>query len=108
MRLIQILFTGLLVAVLGGCAHPINVEPEIGRIGATSGQPVPIKVAYLLPADLVNLQVTTPGGGGDSVRYNPYAAISTGYQQMLSQVFGGVVAVTSMADFQSRAGADIV
>ncbi|WP_265575350.1 hypothetical protein [Pseudaquabacterium pictum] len=34
------------MAVLGGCAHPINVEPDLGRIPATTGQPLPIKVGY--------------------------------------------------------------
>lgn len=107
MRLIQLLVTCLIVAVLGGCAHPINVEPDLGRIAGTTGQPLPIRVGYFLPNDLVNMEVTTPGGGGDSVRYNPYASVATGYQRMLSQVFSGVVLVPSMADFQSRAGSDI-
>lgn len=107
MRLLQFLLASAILAILGGCAHPINVEPELGRISATTGQPLPIKVGYFLPNDLVNLEVTTPGGGGDSVRYNPYASVSTGYQRMLSQVFGGVVSVASLADFQSRAARDV-
>ena len=107
MRLIQILLASVILAILGGCAHPINVEPELGRISATTGQPLPIKVGYFLPNDLVNLEVTTPGGGGDSVRYNPYASVSMGYQRMLSQVFSGVVSVASLADFQSRANGDV-
>ena len=107
MRLIQLLLASLALAILGGCAHPINVEPELGRISSTTGQPLPIKVGYFLPNDLVNLEVTTPGGGGDSVRYNPYASVSMGYQQMLSQVFSGVVSVSSLTDFQSKAGGDV-
>lgn len=93
--------TGLLAAAavlqLVGCAHPINVEPDMARVGAGSSRPLPMRVGYHLPDALANQEVTTPGGGGDNVRYNPYAAMSTGYQRMLSQVFQGVTRVPAPA-----------
>lgn len=56
MRRIQELLAGLVPAILVGCAHPINVEPDHGRIESTSVQPVPIKIGWLLRSDLVNLE----------------------------------------------------
>jgi hypothetical protein len=93
-RLLGAALAGLGVLALVGCAHPINVEPDAGRL-AGRGERLPIPVSYHLPQDLLGLEVTTPGGGGDSVRYKPYAAIATGYRQVLSQTFQQVSAGSS-------------
>jgi hypothetical protein len=83
--------------ILVGCAHPINVEPDVGRLSPSSPNRIAARVGYHIPPEAQTLEVTTPGGGGDNVRYKPYAAVSTGFQKMLSNVFETVVPVASMA-----------
>ena len=39
----------------------------------------------------MSLEVTTPDGGGDNVRYYPYRDMDAGYAQMLGNVFSDVI-----------------
>src|SRR5215472_14897197 len=99
----RLLVCGLAAAVLAGCAHPVNVEPDLGRVGGGNAPRIAAKVAYHVPPEVANIEVTTPGGGGDNVRYNPYAAMSAGYQKMLSNVFETVIPLGSMSELNGKA-----
>ena len=60
-------------------------------------------MGYFIPQASLDLEVTTPGGGGDNVRYFPYRDIDAGFQRMLANVFETAVRVASMpssADMQ--------
>lgn len=94
--------------VLVGCAHPIDVAPDLSRLNASSPNRIAAKVGLHIPPDLSSLEVTTPGGGGDNVRYAPYAAIAPGFQRMLSNVFETVVPVASVAPAEAGAALDYV
>ena len=94
----------LLTFIMVGCAHPINVEPDVARLSPSSTNRIGFKVGYHVPPEVANLEVTTPGGGGDNVRYNPYAALSSGYRTMLSNVFETVVSVATLGQVQSSPG----
>lgn len=96
-------------ALLTGCAHPIDVTPKAAGLDVSTGammQPkIPAKAAYYIASDLTKLEVTTPGGGGDNVRYYPYQAIESGFQKILANVFGSAIkldAAPTTADLASK------
>ncbi|MDP9940865.1 SHOCT domain-containing protein [Ectopseudomonas alcaliphila] len=94
----------VITVLISGCAHPIKVEPDATKIYSANITPSKhsANVGYYIPADLLALEVTTPGGGGDNVRYYPYRDIESGYRQVLDNVFTGVVKLPSPPDL-SRA-----
>ncbi len=92
-------------AVLVGCAHPINITPNATRVsdGMDAAQRIQAKVAYQMPEAELGLEVTTPGGGGDNVRYFPYRDMDAGLELMLTKVFSQVTRTSSPT---TPAGAD--
>ena len=64
------------------------------------GTPSKVKanVGYFMPSELLNLEVTTPGGGGDKVRYFPYKDLDSAYMRVLMSVFIGVNRLNSATD----------
>lgn len=99
-----------LAVLLTGCAHPIDVAPDTTTLSTdTSGiasPKIPAKIAYFIAPDLTALEVTTPGGGGDNVRYFPYKAIEPGFQKILTNVFGSAIKLDTAptADELARRG----
>lgn len=86
-----------LVAVLTGCAHPISMSPDLAAV-KSSAAPIDRKVAYHFDEALRNVEVTTPGGGGDKIRYFPYRDFEPGFYKALSEVFTGVSKVPNPKD----------
>lgn len=84
---------GLLLAsaLLGGCAHSINVSPSMPNVAAKTAQTTPqkigVSVGYYISQKNRQLEVTTPGGGGDNVRYYPYEALEIGYRDVLTGLY---------------------
>lgn len=84
---------GLLFAsvLLGGCAHSINVSPSMSNVAAKTTQTTPqkigVSVGYYISQKNRQLEVTTPGGGGDNVRYYPYEALEIGYRDVLTGLY---------------------
>src|ERR1700733_10709816 len=103
---------GLLLAASGlsGCAHPINIKPDIGQLALVPkvSQPIPVHVGYLIPPEASSLEVTTQGGGGDNVRYFPYRDIEPGFQSMLRNIFVSVEKVSSISGNNSADHLDYV
>lgn len=101
MKLLKLLLAIAIVGTLAGCAHSINVAPDLTKIdGQSEGFDYrSASVGYHIPSDLLSLEVTTPGGGGDNVRYYPYRDIEAGYERVLSNVFSGVVKLSSTPDY---------
>ncbi|MES2943018.1 MAG: hypothetical protein V4772_09145 [Pseudomonadota bacterium] len=98
-RFFAVIATVLACVFLFGCAHPISMSPDVTTVAAASGNKViDKKVAYYLPDALRAVEVTTPGGGGDKVRYFPYRDIETGFYKALSEVFGSVNKVPDAKD----------
>jgi hypothetical protein len=85
------MLAGLVVTVLmTGCAHPISVTADIAQVKG-SGTPLINKaVAYRISAEDLQLEVTTPGGGGDNVSYKPYKDLEPAVYKALSEVFASV------------------
>ena len=85
------------LVVATGCAHPISMAPDIKAVPAA---PVKVskKVGYFISTEDLAKEVTTPGGGGDKVKYLPYKDLETGLYKAFSQVFDGVVKLKSLDD----------
>ena len=98
-RFIHSIFAVLPCVFLFGCAHPITMNPDLAVVTAPAGAKViDKKVAYFMPDALRTVEVTTPGGGGDKVRYFPYRDIEPGLYKALSEVFTSVTKVPSLTD----------
>lgn len=101
MKLLKALLAIVIVGALAGCAHSISVAPDLAKIGNLHGgfKLTPASVGYYIPSDLLSLEVTTPGGGGDNVSYFPYRDIEPGYEKALSHIFSSVVKLPSKPDY---------
>ena len=88
------------IVVLSGCAHSIAVPPNTAAIVRAEGAPPRIKasVGYFIPAQVVDIEVTTGGGGGERVRYYRYKDIDAAFRLVLLNVFENVSKLTSEAD----------
>ncbi|MBN9410335.1 MAG: hypothetical protein J0H69_14395 [Burkholderiales bacterium] len=80
----------LVAATLAGCAHPITMNADLAKLEATAEAPIAKSVGYYLPDALRAVEVTTPGGGGDKVRYFPYRDLEPGFYKALSLAFTSV------------------
>lgn len=97
---IKSLFSVIAVtASLIGCAHPLVISPDLAKIErAPAAQPIKKNVGYYIPDELRELEVTTPGGGGDKVSYKPYRDLEVGLFKMLGNVFENVHKLKGTAD----------
>lgn len=93
-------------AVLGsalfavGCAHQINITPPLNTLDGNNTAKINKTVGYYIsPADRAK-EVTTPGGGGDKVKYLPYPETEPALNKVLSNVYTTVVSVPSLEDKQ--------
>ena len=83
---------------MSGCVHDISVAPELSMI--TKERPVIIhrSVAYYIPPEQYALQVTTPGGNNDKLRYSPYKESEAALKKVLENVFTEVHRIDSLDD----------
>lgn len=98
MNRLALLFSVLIVALLTGCAHPITLGGDVSKLMGQSAAKSDRKAALLLTDERRALQVTTPGGGGDKVNYQPYRDLEPGLYVVMSESFAGVTKVNSAND----------
>lgn len=100
-------FLAFLIAFISGCAHPLNISPDIAAINKSASSKKSVKsISYYFTED-IDKEVTTPGGGGDSVKYKPYKELDIGIYKVLSDNFKSVVMLKRGVD-QSKADNDLV
>ena len=104
LQLMALLFAGL---VLVGCAHPINMNADLEKLDSQSVPLIQKSVGYYIPEGLRTLEVTTPGGGGDKVRYFPYRDLEPGFYKALSVTFASVSKLNQLSD-RSHAGVQLI
>jgi len=97
MNICKIVLALLASVYMAGCAHPMNIKPDIQALEPVGGRIQKNVGLYISPADRA-LEVTTPGGGGDKVRYHPYADLETGLYKALGNVFANVTVLNSPSD----------
>ena len=88
---------GLLVV---GCAHQINISPPLNTLDGKNVSRIDKVVGYYIAVTDRTREVTTPGGGGDKVKYLPYQESEPALRQVLSNVFTRVIAMPSLTDQQ--------
>jgi len=94
----RLLSLAFLPALLAGCAHQIVITPDVSQLSGRDVKPIAQKVGYYISAADRELQVTTPGGGGDKVSYYPYREIEPALFKVLSNVFQRAYPVASPTD----------
>lgn len=103
MELIKLSLAIIAATFISGCAHPLSISPNIAKIerDANSQPRSKQSVGYFISAEVRNLEVTTPGGGGDKLRYSPYRDIETAFYKMLTNVFDNVTKLTGPSDTEA-------
>lgn len=87
-------FLGLLsILVVTGCSHQIQISPELSQLRSTGANKSNDAVGYYISAADIATEVTTPGGGGDDVKYFPYKDTEVALKTVLSQKFNKVYSV---------------
>ena len=91
------------ILLLGGCAHPLVISPDITKIESDVDSQPRIKknVGYFIDDKAKNHEIISPGGGGDSISYFPYRDIEAAFNKMLSNVFEHVTKLSKPADADS-------
>jgi hypothetical protein len=103
----KVFFLAFVAALISGCAHPLNISPDISAIN--KGTPIEKSaknISYYFSED-IEKEVTTPGGGGDKVKYKPYKELDTGIYKVLSDNFKSVVMLKGGV-VQSKSDNDLV
>lgn len=94
-------------AILAGCAHPINMRPDIGIISSLGAPKIDKAVGYHISDTNLSAEITTPGGGGDKVRYFPYRDMEAGFYKALAEVFTKVTKISNPKDLEGLKKAGI-
>ncbi len=97
MKKLSALLMVFAVAVLSGCAHQIQLNPDLTNLPVNEAKSDKA-VGYVLTDELRNKKVTTPGGGGDKVTYTPYKDTETALYTLLSNKFEHVYLMESADD----------
>ena len=97
-QLIKFMLLAAASVALFGCAHPINMKPNIDAIKGVATAVIDKQVGYHISEANMAVEVTTPGGGGDKVRYFPYRDMDAGFYKALSEVFKGVSKIANPKD----------
>jgi hypothetical protein len=106
-QLLKFLLVAAACGILLGCAHPINMKPDLAKLQDNGVKPIDKKVGYYISEANLALEVTTPGGGGDKVRYFPYRDIEPGIYKALSSVFGSVSKIKNPKDAEELRNSNI-
>jgi len=91
-------FAILLAIFLAGCAHPINMAPDLALVKSERVVKLDLKAGYHISNESRALEVTGPGGGGDKVRYFPYRDFEAGFEYALNKVFSEVVRIDNFKE----------
>lgn len=98
-RLFSVVATLVIAFAMGGCAHPISLQADTGRlVGTGGGAKIDRKVALAISDAQRTREVTSAGGGGDQVSYFPYRDLETGLYVALSETFTSVTRVSAATD----------
>ncbi|WP_136809481.1 hypothetical protein [Desulfosediminicola flagellatus] len=97
----------LLLSSLVGCGHSINITPPMNTLDKEVEEKIDKNVGYYISNEDLNKEVTTPGGGGDKVKYFPYKETEPAFNKILSNIFIKVVKLQAADDVQEIAANDI-
>ncbi len=90
-----------------GCGHSINITPPLNTLDTDGVTKIEINAGYFISDANYDKEITTPGGGGDKVKYFPYKESEPALKKILSNIFKNVYRVPSETDFPFIADNDI-
>lgn len=99
-----------LAVALTGCAHTIKITPDVEQMSMENVPRVERPAGYFIAEADRKREVTSPGGGGDKVKYLPYRDLEPAFKQMLMTVFSKVDALTAApsAEVAKASGVDFM
>lgn len=102
MKLFRFPLTLAFSLLLSACAapHAVTINPSVIPI-SNNALLSPKKVAYVMTDTDRNKQVTTNGGGGDTINYFPYRDLEKGIRDALRAVYTDVSIIKSPTDMKS-------
>jgi hypothetical protein len=95
--LLKVLAVFLMFSLVG-CGHSINITPPMNTLSKEGVVKIDKNVGYYISAENMNKEVTTPGGGGDKVKYFPYKESEPALKAVLGNIFQQVVSVPAPND----------
>jgi hypothetical protein len=90
-----------------GCGHSINITPPLNTLDIDGVTKIDKNAGYFISETNYELEVTTPGGGGDNVKYFPYKESEPALKKVLSNIFKKVYKMPSETDPQYIKANDI-
>lgn len=84
--------------VLGGCGHSINITPPLNTLSKEGVTKIEKNIGYYIAPENLNKEVTTPGGGGDKVKYFLYKEAEPALKTVLGNIFTKVVSMPAPTD----------
>lgn len=99
----------LLALLISGCAHQIEINPDMANINQVENKSEKI-VGYYISEENKKKKVTTPGGGGDKISYLPYSDLESAFYTALSSKYKDVYSVKSLdeSDFINEKGIALI
>lgn len=95
MQITKFVLIALIVSVTTGCAHSIQISPDLETIRSEVTTKSDSTVGYYISEVQKITEVETPGGGGDDVKYFPYTDTEAAFKTILSQKFAKVYSLKS-------------
>lgn len=100
MNTIKKLIILLSLSLLISCGHSINITPPLNTLDKDGISKIDKNVGYFISQENMDKEITTPGGGGDKVKYFPYKESEPALIKVLSNIFNQVHRVPSETDLQ--------
>lgn len=107
MKYINLLILFLMFLIFSGCGHSINITPPLNTLDADGIVKIEKNAGYFISKKNYDKEMTTPGGGGDSVKYFPYKESEPALKKVLSNIFNNLYRVPSATDVQFITANDI-
>lgn len=86
------------VLLLVGCAHSINIAPNLSNNTRSDVKQIDVNVGYYISSEDLAREVISPGGGGDKVKYHPYKELEPALFKTFSNIFRRAYAMKSPTD----------
>jgi len=83
---------------LVGCGHSINITPPMNTLSKDGVVKIDKNVGYYISKENMNKELTTPGGGGDKVKYFLYKESEPALKAVLGNIFNQVVRIPEPND----------
>jgi hypothetical protein len=97
-RTLLLLASACLVVMATGCAHPISLAGAVPQAANANANRIERNAGLVITDEQRKLEVTSPGGGGDKVSFQPYRDLEAGIYFAMSEVFRDVRKVTGPSD----------